>query len=650
MNKIIYSFDVFDTVITRLTGSPEIAFLLIGKRLKKDNLISCSPESFARLRISSERRAKAFVGQSMTIFDIYRELSLSLDLSNVEAMKIMDLEKEIQSKLLQKVPSIGRKIEKLRSIGSDIIFISDMHMNRDFIQAQLNENSVWKNTDRCYVSCEFGASKSTGELFRRVSEIEDVSIRQLSHFGNDLNGDVRVPESLGIETKFFNDGNLNRYEKILESFAWESEGLASVMAGASRLARLAVSTKNKEESAIRDVSAGVVSPILTGYVLWILLRAQKLGIKTLFFLSRDGQILLDIAVKLRDKLGIDCHLKYLYASRLSWNRATIKNIDEFWIWNPLKNFCSLEKLFKRLGIEKEEVLSLLFEYGYSDDDWERKLDSKEIRKLRGVLKGSKIERYILEKSKSDKETLDRYLDQEGVFENQKMGVVDLGWAGSLYSALTRIVDKKNAGFIYGFFFGKNISSEIDSECELLEAYYFDERVPQGIINDDIKNPLEIFCSADHGTVVGFEKLDNKIIPKLEYEEDKNVLNWGLPVLRKTVDSFCDYIFLDSNMVNPFSDLRLCCNEVFKAFWLNPTPTEAAVWGSYRWDDHVSGKLAPPQFLAKEYSWRDVYISFRKARYPKEHSTTWVRGSIEKSSPIIRLFLKIAIKMGKKFRS
>jgi hypothetical protein len=83
-------------------------------------------------------------------------------------------------------------------------------------------------------------------------------------------GPSQTPIIQGLE--FFNhlEGNPNRYEKILESYTWSTGGLSALMAGASRMARLSIPSRSAEEAAIRDVAAGVVAPVLTAYVLWIL--------------------------------------------------------------------------------------------------------------------------------------------------------------------------------------------------------------------------------------------------------------------------------------------------------------------------------------------------------------------------------------------
>ncbi|MGK7875548.1 MAG: HAD family hydrolase [Xenococcaceae cyanobacterium] len=645
----INSFDVFDTVVTRVTGSPTTAFLLLGKQLLGLSEISCTPETFARLRIAAERLALKNIGESTTLHHIYEELGSSLGLTVTERNQLMVRELALQSELIRFVPCVKEHIKALRHQGQQVIFVSDMHLPSDFIKQQLVHHQLWRDGDRCYVSCEYGKSKLSGGLFPEVLHRENISPSQISHLGNDLHADVEAAKKIGIEAKFFSEGNLNRYEKILESYAWSTEGFSSVIAGASRLARLTIPASSSQEEAIRDVTAGVVAPILVGYVLWLLRRAQELNLKRLYFLSRDGQILLEIARKLVSKLNYYCELRYLYGSRLSWNRATIKSFDEHWIWYPLYKFCSLEYLFDRLDIQQEEIIDSLSNFGFTKNDWCRSLSKEEVQLLRSVLNEKQVRELILRKTDQKRQILRKYLGQEGLLDSDDKGIVDLGWAGSMYSALSRLIDSDAGKPLVGFYFAKNRRPNIDKECQLLEAYFFDERINKGFLYLDskIKEALELFCSADHGTVMGFKKRDEQVYPVLEEDINQRVISWGLPMLRKTTDCFIENLLLDSSLVNTRADIRECSAKVFEAFWLTPSQSEARAWGSLPWDEHLASKGAMQPSWAESYKWKHVFELLLHGNFPRHHSRTWVRGSIVQSPPLIQKALKYSASLRRK---
>jgi len=101
--------------------------------------------------------------------------------------------------------------------------------------------------------------------------------------------------------------SLNRYEHTWEAYREETGGLGSLVAGASRLARLGIETP-AELRPIVDVATGVAGPILAAYVLWVLNNAQREGISRLYFVARDGEILYLIAQRLCERLGLNVNV------------------------------------------------------------------------------------------------------------------------------------------------------------------------------------------------------------------------------------------------------------------------------------------------------------------------------------------------------
>ena len=71
-----------------------------------------------------------------------------------------------------------------------------------------------------------------------------------------------------------------------------------------------------------------VAPVLYGYVCWVLKEAEKRGICTLYFLSRDGYILRKIAQQICEKKKMRIECRYLYCSRASLRMPAYHLIGE----------------------------------------------------------------------------------------------------------------------------------------------------------------------------------------------------------------------------------------------------------------------------------------------------------------------------------
>jgi hypothetical protein len=58
MSNKIYSFDVFDTVLTRIWAKPKDLFWKVGHQLQQENLISIAAQDWRNLRIEAEKNAR----------------------------------------------------------------------------------------------------------------------------------------------------------------------------------------------------------------------------------------------------------------------------------------------------------------------------------------------------------------------------------------------------------------------------------------------------------------------------------------------------------------------------------------------------------------------------------------------------------------
>jgi FMN phosphatase YigB (HAD superfamily) len=642
----IASFDVFDTVLTRVVGDPRSIFLLLGKKLVQQSLVSCTPEVFARARIQSEPRAFRNIGEQCTLRHIYTELAIELRLTDEQQEKIMQLELDLESTFIRPVSIAREMINSVRNSGDRIVFVSDMYLSSEFIQAQLMYHSFWQEGDILYVSNEFGKSKATGQLFQELIVREDISPDRIYHWGNDLLVDVRGAKKAGLKAQHFGEGNLNRYEQILESHSYATGGLSSTMAGASRLVRLQFPAISPSQVALRDVAAGVVAPILVGYVLWILQQAQQSGLKKLYFVSRDGQILLEIARRLIRKLNIDCELRYIYGSRLSWNLPSLASLDEAQISQMLKrpswlldttSALSLRDFWARVNIAPEEIEANLANVGFQREDWERTLSLKEQQSLHPLLDEHKIIELILQKSNQQYKILIHYLNQEKLLDKIPKGVVDLGWFGSSYDSLLPILKSQDAALDMGLFFGLRSRSQKDRSSSK-KGYFFDERSQTGFASAlpglGIV-PIEIFCAADHGTVVSFVEKNGQACPLFKEEGSQSAIDWGLPLVRDAVYNFAENLLLDIGLVNPHADVREASAELLNSFWLTPTKVEAIAWGDFPWEKGHSEKT---DFLAEPYTWLHVAQSFLTMRLTA-HQGIWIEGSITRSSQTIQKAIK-----------
>ncbi len=642
-------FDIFDTVLTRAVGSPESSFLLLGKYLYDLNIISSQPEIFSSLRIEAEKIAHEHTGAKCTIENIYDELAVLSGWDVKQRAFALDMEYRLEDLLIRTVPWGKVRIQQARDLGQRIIFVSDMYMPSAWLRRRLMTEGLMLEGDGCYVSCELGKTKETGGLFTEVLNLEGVTAAEAVHIGNSYDKDIRPAARLGLRTEYFPIAEMNRYEVILESFLERSGGLTSVMAGASRLTRLGDAKNDTKQAAIRNVAAGVAGPILSGYVLWVLNRAKQLGLECLYFVSRDGQVLLEIAKRLEPKLGIQCELRYLYGSRQAWNLPAIFTAtpDELaWIWDKT-DFLSIKMLLMRVGIEPELIETELKEMGFAKLDWNRQLRTTEIPIVKNLFQKDRLKSLVVEKARQKRQLLWAYLEQENVTKHAKWGMVDLGWYGSLQNSLSAVLVEKEVTLPVGFYFAL-LEGDLQTPQSLQkEAYYFNEHRKAGYLDSkfDIIVMMEMFCASNHGTVIDYELENGAIRPILKEKYNQRVIDWGLDEFRQSIIGYTNNLFLNPEWVNLDSDMRAASAQLFEAFWHQPSTDEADSWAGFPWEDGLGSEtyFSP---LAKSYHWRDFFkmIYARKVLY--HHRSSWYPGSLLLTSPLLRSMI---ISLGHLFR-
>jgi FMN phosphatase YigB (HAD superfamily) len=636
------SFDVFDTILTRQIGSPEAAFLLLGNQLQKRSLIACTAEAFARIRSTAEHRAFENAGgldSCVNLDKIYEEVGFVLRLTVEERRQLLEIELSLEEFLLEPVPAALEILDQARKRGDRILFLSDMYIGTEFIQKILTHHGLMQMGDRLYVSCDYSQSKYSGKLYRRMLQQEGLAPKSVTHCGNSLRSDIKMAQRSQLKTKSFEQGNLNRYEEILETYVWETEGLSSALAGASRLARLSQPRRlSKRDAALQEISASVAAPFLVGFTLWILKRAKKLGLKRLYFLSRDGQILLAIAQRLIKKLDFDCELLYLYGSRQAWllpsltylNEETLANI--FPIDDTDVHLRSVRILLARFQLQPEDIAPSLLKLGLSSNDWARNLTVSESQALRDLfLTPGPVQDKILAQAAAARAMLKTHLRQCGALTGEPMGLVDVGTGATLFHALSEIFETEGMSPPHGFYLGLRQAVK-DSRFGLPEVYLYDERHHLGLLRvQGLVTMLETFCSADHGSVVGYQAVGDRVEPILTELKNQRVLDWGYGLVQETICAVADRLLLDPILLNPEANLCAASLAVFNLFWTQPTCQESLALGTFPMEDGW-GKESISICLATPYKWRDVL-----KRSSRRH--WWHGGAIAQSSTPIQWMFK-----------
>lgn len=292
MNGTFRSYDIFDTTITRSVILPDHVHWAVGMALQEFGLYNGSQVGWRELRIQAERIARENrSGEEVSIVQIYEIISNSLQWNAATREAAVKIEIDTEFHLVNGVAKICQDVSSSRNC-SEIVFVSDMYISasilRDFLKkCGINEANIFCSTD-------VGFTKKSGSLFRHVLGTLGASGCDISHIGDNRISDVVNARKAGVKATHFPDACPNRYELALWS-GGRADYLGSVAAGSARVARVSSVPSDEIEAALWRVATGVAGPVLTGFVCWILADAHRRGLRKLFFLARDGEVLVKIA-------------------------------------------------------------------------------------------------------------------------------------------------------------------------------------------------------------------------------------------------------------------------------------------------------------------------------------------------------------------
>lgn len=423
-----------------------------------------------------------------------------------------------------------------------------------------------------------------------------------------------------------------RYELTAPRHSRRPGDLASSVAEAGAAARRAVGASCERDAAIRDVAVGVAGPALTGCVIWMLREAQTRRLRRLRFLSRDGQVLYELAKRIAPKLGIDLDLRYVYSSRLTWSLAATdaKQLSSTqWLFNSFMK-SNADDVCARLGLRAADYAETLRKAGVSLDPEARADRADQHAALRRFLASPDVAHTAGRRIAAMRDLVIDYARQNQLAD-AGTGLVDIGWTGRMIGSLISICEPAEMSRPHILLWGHEPRATGWTDPDRVAAYMYNTATGQGL---DWRVPdapfiMETFSMGDHGIVTGYERdSSDRVVPILNNATNIAARAWGLDLYRSALYAFSEA--LDCNLDG---EIRPQIHEAMDTFWCHPTLTEAETWGAYPYDSDPAGtavrRLARPFPEGDELSTVDEVAGARGDR-------AWIAGSLATSTPAARL--------------
>jgi FMN phosphatase YigB (HAD superfamily) len=605
----LLTLDVFDTCVIRDFVSQESLWCALGHRFIGLLPGVSNAADFARLRgVAEESSRQVSEREDVSLAEVYERLAASYGWNTVEQGRAMRLEEELEASGLHVNPAVRSFINGIGHIP--VCYLTDTPHRGAFIEQCLGKQDL--PTGTVLSSGDLGLRKGTGSLFREAMSRFGQPPAEVFHVGNNLQADGTGSGIAGAAFGPLLQANPNRYERILDAPTACSVGLLGpCLAGAGRACRLEAA--GQFPPGLLSVVTGVAGPAILAATAWALLSAQADGIQTLYFVSRDGEILLSAAEVLRREIGIapGVECRYLYGSRRAWHlpALSLKQGDHF--------VPALRALLKQSG--KATLRELLAQLDLSDEEMDAvgadvapeipldaQLKDSHAAVIDALAASGPFQSLASSKAAGAFEATVGYLRQEGMFDRGRAGLVDLGWLGHAAASLVAVAADQGAN-VRCYFAGGLCGRGSEHAPRESRAFLIDARGDEPKLRPALVHLLETFCAGSGSSTIGYAKLNGQYVPRFA-ADDGATSRWGLgeyqALVRRYVEAAAQAAAKAGWTITleELAALRPVLIKSLTTLWHYPTYEEAEVWGRFPFE----GLSGPPAMLGRALTLGDVF--------------------------------------------
>lgn len=621
----LYSFDIFDTLITRRVATPVGIFAIMQYKIANEtNLPQFIKDNFFRIRVETEKlvrkcMSRKFQYEEITIDEIYETIKNDYNLTpeEVEFLKNLEIATEINN-----IVPIKENISKLKELvanGERVVLISDIYLPLEIIRTILvNIDSIFQNI-KIYLSSEYRLKKSKGNLYLKVQEEEQVDFENWIHTGDNKNGDIKQANNHGIRTKHYAPPALMPYEKYLLDNNKDNV-FSQANVGSARLARFEVCAAHQDKYCFGASFAG---PILYNYMDYVIQQSLIRNFKTLYFVARDGYILKLIADKIISKKNLNIKTKYIYGSRLAWKVPTEDNFDEFVdrIFEEYKNNFLISLVSVPLGMESSKLCELL---GIQDGNKELDKEQQEIL-LNKIKTTSDIRQIIIDSNKQKKMLIMDYFKQEIDLTEEDIAFVDLDGSGKTQDIVSELLNKITPCNVYYFYFTNPLMEQKNCSIKLCYGLY---------------RPyfywIEVLGRTIYGQTIGYKFDKDKIVPVLEEGPVKIMSQWGYDEYLKGVLTYTSAMITSEQCNNMnFHQMNIYCR-YFDYIYINLDRKTAEILGSVPCC-HV-GSENDIKYSSAPYSLLELMVNYITGKKDSKNLSYLPFVSLARSSRNVKKFM------------
>jgi FMN phosphatase YigB (HAD superfamily) len=450
----VLSVDCFDTLLLRKVPKPADVHLLVGTRLANAGLIlpHITPQGFAKLRRLAEEEARRrkradSLTTEVTLEEIYRVLIPGVwrDETNVEPWTT---EVATESECLFVDYGVSSFIGSvLEESPHTLVVASDSYFNEAQLRLFLNTPSLKSlKFDHVFASSDLLTGKSD-RLWPEIAQRLGVVTDEIVHFGDNEEADVVCARRHGIRA-IHSPPSTSRFwevhvrEGIVGREDYPSKWCDPILGdgGITALRRRATwldppADLDQDDQVAWETGTSIFGPVFTGFAPWLLEQSEAVGAERLLFLMREGQLLREFAERAPHPASWQPTLRTAWISREACARASIfeGSASELLSFLDRLRPPPPSHLVASFGLELADIPNV--------HSMEREFEQSDQRDVLAhafvdrILADATLLEKVVQRSAVKRERLMRYIRQVAGTGKGPVGLVDVGWSGSIQESL-----------------------------------------------------------------------------------------------------------------------------------------------------------------------------------------------------------------------
>lgn len=534
-NFELVSFDVFDTLITRLVYEPDDVFRLMERVIysKWNKKISYLP-----IRKEAEALAASRKGDFCNINDIYESLPEVSVFTAEEANELKELEIQLEYDLCIPRKDSLEIFNRLVNAGKRVILVTDMYLTSEIITRMLKKCG-YEGFEAIWVSCEKGLRKDRDtmweEFFRVYGKNKTIHIGDNPHSDCQLVGDRMRSNMpwLSPRDQFHFSGQYEKFQRFLHTSVENALIMGCFVNQIFYNSPFALCEKGFGEiNSIEQAAKGIFAPLFLCFSQYISKTCSSEN--TLLFLSREGYFIQRLYNKYCIAFGvIPCNGYYFLASRRAVSVAQIRDYKDAKELLKTNYKGKISTFFsERFGLETPQI----------EEDVHISLPGDETDVI-GAL--TSMADSILKRSDFERNTYCSYLKAllGDSFDWDSAVIVDVGYAGTIQYYLMKILDRPLDGRYLATEY--NVKPlKLGGSCSSLYNFKTSK------LFEDTQLFLEAVTAAPFGQLICFDKDENGSV--LPIYKEKTESCW------QSAKKFQEYIYEYVEMIGSIlKDIQPC---------------------------------------------------------------------------------------------